>query len=100
MDEEDGMYGDVGDFGRGSGKKWQCGACTFKNHEWNDRCEICSALQQPAEHEGGDVDHHNPVVLLQQQYEAIGAGGWTCRVCALLDQGTNARCKVLELGSV
>eukprot|EP01083_Nonionella_stella_P186446 682466_1 len=47
MDEEVGLYGDpimyamgdcipqdVGDFGRGSGKKWQCGACTFKNHEW------------------------------------------------------------------
>eukprot|EP01083_Nonionella_stella_P118142 352605_1 len=27
-------------------KKWQCVTCTFTNHAWNDRCEICSALQQ------------------------------------------------------
>eukprot|EP01083_Nonionella_stella_P077130 210429_1 len=58
--------------------------------QWNDRGGICSALRQPTE-------HRNAVALVQQQDEAIGAG-WICLVCALLDQGTNAQCKVLELG--
>eukprot|EP01083_Nonionella_stella_P055943 147504_1 len=106
MDEEDDMYGDpamyamddflpqdVGDFGGGSGKKWQCGACTFKNHEWNDRCEICSALQQPTD----EVIGANPVVAMKKKQNGViggGTAGWTCRVCTLLNQGANARCKV------
>eukprot|EP01084_Bolivina_argentea_P013052 24447_1 len=30
----------------GNDSKWMCRACTFWNHTWTDRCEVCSAKRR------------------------------------------------------
>jgi len=39
--------GPRGQHGRQESKnKWQCSACTFSNHAWTDRCEVCQAKRR------------------------------------------------------
>eukprot|EP01084_Bolivina_argentea_P065115 118712_1 len=102
-------------------KKWPCKACTFSNHGWTDRCEVCSAercvnnntnnnspIGSPIynsvpknkfvvdanvnEMEMNKPAVYNPILQLPKPNNNNIKKEWKCAVCTYTNQHLNIKC--------
>eukprot|EP01084_Bolivina_argentea_P065117 118714_1 len=80
-------------------KKWPCKACTFSNHGWTDRCEVCSAERCVNNNTNNNSPIGSPIYNSVPKNKFVFDANvneqmqpWCCPICTLLNGATNARC--------
>eukprot|EP01084_Bolivina_argentea_P065112 118709_1 len=88
-------------------KKWPCKACTFSNHGWTDRCEVCSAERCVNNNTNNNSPIGSPIYNSVSKNKFVFNANvnememksqsqiqpWCCPICTLLNHATDVRCE-------